>query len=124
MRKILFYVTKQGKSPVHDYLAQLAGETSKDARIKLNKVHDYIQCLAEYGHLALPAKYGKHLSGQIWELRPIRDRILFAAIVESQYVLLHVFMKQTQKTPKKEIEQAERELKDFMERSGFYGSKK
>lgn len=32
------------------------------------------------------------------------------------YVLLHHFMKKTQKTPAREIEQAKRELADLMER--------
>lgn len=59
----------------------------------------------------------KHLDGDIWELRPIRDRILFAAYVNGSFVRLHVFMKQTQKTPPHEIEKAKRELADFVERS-------
>lgn len=59
----------------------------------------------------------KHLDGDIWELRPIRDSILFAAYVNGSFVRLHVFMKQTQKTPPREIEKAKRELADFVERS-------
>ena len=61
----------------------------------------------------------KHLDGEIWELRPIRDRILFAGVVGGRYVLLHQFMKRTQKTPAREIEKAKRELADFRERSGL-----
>ena len=33
-----------------------------------------------------------------------------------KYVLLHQFLKKTQKTPKREIEQAKRELADYLER--------
>ena len=65
----------------------------------------------------LPESYVKHLDGEIWELRPISDRILFAGWVEGSFVLLHSFVKKTQKTPKREIEQAKRELADFKERS-------
>jgi phage-related protein len=54
---------------------------------------------------------------QIWELRPLRDRILFAGIVDGSFVLLHGYRKQTQKTPAREIEQAKRELSDYLERS-------
>ena len=57
---------------------------------------------------------------EIWELRPIRDRILFAGVIGGRYVLLHHFMKQSQKTPVREIEQAKRELADFKKRSGLY----
>ena len=58
----------------------------------------------------------KHLEGDIWELRPLRDRILFAGYVDGSFVLLHQFMKKTQKTPRREIEQAKLELQDFKER--------
>ena len=66
----------------------------------------------------LPEKYAKHLDGEIWELRPIDDRILFAGWVDGAFVLLHSFVKKSQKTPKREIEQAKRELADFKEREG------
>ena len=49
-------------------------------------------------------------------LRPLRDRILFVAWHNGSFVLLHVFMKKTQKTPPREIEQAKRELADLKER--------
>jgi len=60
--------------------------------------------------------YLKHLDGEIWELRPIRDRILFAAWTNDGFILLHHFIKKTQKTPSREVEQAKRELEDFKER--------
>jgi phage-related protein len=34
----------------------------------------------------------KRLDGEIWELRPIRDRILFAAYMQDAFVLLHYFI--------------------------------
>ena len=59
----------------------------------------------------------KHLEGEIWELRPLRDRILFVGWDGNRFVLLLYFMKKTQKTPKREIEQAKRNMRDFIERS-------
>ena len=76
-----------------------------------------------YGTEQLSENYVKHLDGDIWELRPLRDRILFAGVVDGKYVLLHQFMKKTQKTPAREIIKAKNELKDFKERSGWYESK-
>ena len=102
-----------------DYMKELEKRRSKDSRIKLNKINDYIQALSVYGTAELSDNYVKHLDGEIWELRPIRDRILFAGVVGGRYVLLHQFMKQTQKTPAREIEKAKRELADFKERSGL-----
>ncbi len=60
--------------------------------------------------------YIKHIEGEIWELRPLRDRIFFVAWVNNSFVLLHHFMKKTQKTPSKKIEKANRELNDLKER--------
>ena len=98
-----------------DYLAELEASNSKDSRIKRTKIREYVKALEANGTY-LPETYVKHLDGEIWELRPISDRILFAGWVDGAFVLLHSFVKKTQKTPKREIEQAKRELADFKER--------
>lgn len=115
MYEIHFYKDKNGKEPVKEYISELAGRKDKDSRIKLNKIMDYLKVLSEYGTRA-GEPYIKHLDGDIWELRPLRDRILFAAWNGSGFVLLHVFLKQTQKTPPREIERAKRNLTDYQER--------
>ncbi len=115
MYEIHFYKNKNGKEPVKEYISELAGRKDKDSRIKLNKIMDYVKILSEYGTRA-GEPYIKHLDGDIWELRPLRDRILFAAWNGSGFVLLHVFLKQTQKTPSREIERAKRNLTDYQER--------
>ena len=63
----------------------------------------------------------KKLDKEIWELRPLRDRILFASWYNNKFILLSVFMKQTQKTPKVEIEKAKRLLEDYKKRSDKNG---
>lgn len=68
--------------------------------------------------LAMVEPYLKHLDNDIWELRPLRDRILFAYWDNNKFILLSLFMKQTQKTPQKEITKAKRNLEDFIKRSG------
>jgi phage-related protein len=116
--EIHFYVDNRGKQPVLDYLRELKNQRDKSSRIKADKISDYIQSLSEYGtHLGEP--YLKHIDGEIWELRPLRDRILFAAWTENGFLLLHVFMKQTQKTPPREIEKAKRELADMKKRGNL-----
>ena len=82
----------------------------------MNKIGDYIEILSQYGTKA-GKPYIRHLEGDIWELRPLWDRILFAGYVEESFVLLHYFVKKSQKTPRREIEQAKRELRDFIERN-------
>lgn len=115
MHTIFFYRSRDGKRPVADYIRELAEKKDKDSRIKLHKIQDYIKALSVYG-LQLREPYIKHLDGEIWELRPLRDRIFFVAWHDGSFVLLHSFMKKTQKTPAREIEQAKRELADLIER--------
>ena len=79
----------------------------------------YIQALSVYG-TQLSENYVKHLDGDIWELRPIRNRILFVGWHNGSFVLLHHFMKKSQKTPRKEIDKAKRELNDLIERGVTY----
>ena len=115
MHAIYFYKDKQGNQPVLDYMRELARRDNKDSRIKLNKLNDYIELLSQHGTRA-GHPYIKHLDAEIWELRPLRDRILFVAWLDGSFVLLHHFVKKTQKTPRREIEKAKRELQDFKER--------
>lgn len=115
MHEIYFYKDRNGNRTVYDYILELAGRKDKDSRIKFNKIQDYIKALKAYG-LKLREPYIKHLDGEIWELRPHRDRILFVAWYNGSFVLLHPFMKKTQKTPAREIEKARRELADLIER--------
>lgn len=119
MHKIYFYCDKNGNQPVLEYLQSLSSKKDKDSHIKANKINDYIEALSQYG-IQLGAPYLKHLDGEIWELRPLRDRILFAAWYKGSFVLLHYFMKKTQKTPAKEIEKAKKELSDLKERGVQY----
>lgn len=96
-------------------MKELRTKKDKSSRIRLEKINDYIQTLSEYG-LAAKEPYLKHLDGDIWELRPLKSRILFVAWINGSFVLLHPFTKKTQKTPKKEIEKAKREVADLLER--------
>lgn len=118
MYKVYFYQDENGNQPVKEYLDELEEKSSKskDARIKYNKIDQYIGILMECG-TAAGEPYIKHLDGEIWELRPLRDRILFFGWNGSSFILLSYFMKSTQKTPKREIDKAKRLMEDFKERS-------
>lgn len=112
---IIIYEDKNGKSEVKDYIERLRQKTNKDNMIKFNKIISYVRMLREEG-LNLREPYIKHIENNIWELRPLRDRILFAYYDKDTFILLSIFMKQTQKTPIREIEKAKRYLKDYMSR--------
>ena len=116
MYEVFAYKDKNGKSEIVEYLDELKKKGDKDSRIKANKIRDYIAYLRQNGQQA-KEPYVKHLDGDIWEFRPIRNRILYAAWNGDSFILLHLFMKDTKKTPRREIEQAKRNLADYRERS-------
>ena len=116
MYKIEIYENIDGESELKDYFHKLQSANNKENRIKSKKIAMYIDLLSEYG-LKLTEPYIKKLDDEIWELRPLRDRILFASWCNNKFVLLSVFMKQTRKTPKREIEKAKRLLEDYKMRS-------
>lgn len=116
MYSIEFLSDKKGQKPVLDYIKQLAQKKDKDSRIKLHKIDEYIEALSQYGK-ALGEPYIKHINGDIWELRPLQDRILFAAWTGNSFILISHFVKKTQKTPIREIDKAKRLLKEYKERS-------
>ena len=117
MYRIYFYEDSDGNSPVYNWIKELSERTSKDARINARKVNDYITLLQCKG-LSAGEPFIKHLKDEIWELRPLRNRILFAVWRGDGFILLHQFLKKTQKTPLREIEKAVRELNDSRQRGG------
>lgn len=115
MYSVRFYKDKNGKEPLKEYLQELGSRTDKNSRINFNKIRDYIKTLSIYGTRA-GEPFVKHISGEIWELRPLRNRILFFAYDGEQIILLSHFIKKTQKTPKKEIEKAQNLMTEYKER--------
>ena len=117
MFDIKFYEDEHGYSDVKAFIKELRekSSTSKDARINFNKVVAYIDILEEMG-TRIGEPVTKHLDGEIWELRPISNRMLYAYVKDNTFVLLHHFQKKTQKTPAAEIEKAKRELEDYKRR--------
>ncbi|MCC8014373.1 MAG: type II toxin-antitoxin system RelE/ParE family toxin, partial [Eubacterium sp.] len=76
----------------------------------------YISVLSEYG-TRIGEPIVKHIDGDIWELRPLSNRIFFFYWKDNTFVLLHYYIKKSQKAPKKEINKAKNNLKDFLERN-------
>ena len=113
--EVILYEDEKGNNPVLEFLTELANTNGKDSRVRLKKVQDYINILQTYGN-TVGEPYMKHLDGEIWELRPISNRILYAYVKDNTFVLLHHFQKKTQKTPAAEIEKAKRELEDYKRR--------
>ena len=119
MYNIIFYSTADGTSELRDFLINLRKKslTNKDARIQHKQIAQYIQLLEDHGTY-LGENITKHIEEDIWELRPGNNRVLFFFHKDDTYVLLHLFRKRTQKTPRSEIEKAKRERNDWLTREG------
>ena len=105
MYNIEFYQDKNGKSEILEYIGKLKKSNSKNSKIKLNKIISYSRFLKNNG-INLNTSYIKHLD----------DEILFAHLYNNKFILLSIFTKRTQKTPKREIEKAKRLLEDYKKR--------
>ena len=114
MFKVTFYTSDSGRIPVRDFLDDLF-----DVRAKARLLRA-IQRLGEEGFL--PEPFSKAISGSR-KLRELRVghggniyRVFYCMVSERRIILLHGFMKKTQKTPPNEILTAEKRLQRFLER--------
>ena len=119
MYKVTLYEDRNGRSEIKEQLDELKVKalTNKDARIQFKSIVFYISLLEKNGTW-MPSDITKHIEGDIWELRPGNNRVLYYYFKDDTFVLLHMFRKKTQKTPKSEIEKAKREAIDYTLRNG------
>ena len=102
---VVFYRTEAGSEPVRDWLRELTVEDRKAIGIDIKTV--------QYGWpLGMPLV--RKMEPGLWEVRcDIADgiaRVLFTAKA-GQMVLLHGFVKKSQKTPDNELKTARNRLK-------------
>jgi phage-related protein len=91
------------------------GALPRDVRANFGRIVNLIQT---HGLERVREPYVKHLEGPVWEMRMRgRDGIARAAYItakEKRIVVVHVFIKKTQKTPRREIETALRRAKEVL----------
>lgn len=103
---VVFYKTEAGHDPVREWLKSLSKEDKKSIGEDIKTV--------QFGWpIGMPVV--KKLGREIWEVRTgLNDkisRILFA-MHEENIVLLHGFIKKTNKTPKEDLNLAYKRLRD------------
>jgi len=106
--RIDFYQDGRGKKPVDDFLQ----EQQSDTRALLLRAIDLLQ---RYG-LTLGDPHVRLISDKLWELRAGAGRIFYVALTGRRFILLHAYIKKSQKAPEREIETARRRLADMLER--------
>lgn len=107
-RKILFFQTAKGNYPVRDFIHEQDLPTQ-------TKIAHAIRLLIDYDPYLKPP-YIKKLQNKLYELR-ISGKVairIFYTIVNNEYYLLHVFKKQSQKTPTKELKTALDRMKEIV----------
>ena len=76
----------------------------------------FANLVAQHGFEALPRDAVKHLEGKLWELRITgRDgisRAIYVTATGKRMVIVRVFIKKAQKTPKSELEIARQRAKE------------
>ena len=114
--KVKFYQDDKGDIPMISYLEKI----NKKEKAKILK---YIEFLKDNeGYLDEP--YSKHINGKIRELRvdvsKNKHRIFYFTFIKKTIILLHAFLKITAKTPNKEINKAEDNLKSVIKYPKLY----
>lgn len=84
-----------------------------DMRAKFQRIVELIQ---SHGLERVREPYVKHLEGPLWEMRMKGRsgiaRAVYVTAVGKRIVVVHVFEKKTQKTPRREIEMALKRAKE------------
>lgn len=98
--KVLFYRTHSGKEPVREWLLSLTQEEKKI-------IGEDIKTVQFLWPLGMPLI--RKLETDLWEVRShLKNRIarVLFTIVNGNMILLHGFVKKSQKTPKEDIKLA------------------
>jgi phage-related protein len=109
---LIFYSDARGNDPVREFLDDL----SKPAREKALRA---ITPLTEFGIGTHLLNTKKIIGYPLWEVRVLgRDsvRVIYAIVIVNRVLILHGFLKKSQKTPNKEINLAIRRLNDWTNR--------
>ncbi|MCC5933020.1 MAG: type II toxin-antitoxin system RelE/ParE family toxin [Balneolales bacterium] len=113
MRKINFYHSESGKSPVLDFLENLPDKSSRKISWVLRIVREVDQ---------VPVQYLKKLTNtdDIWEIRATLGsdtyRLLCFFDGNALIIVTNGFSKKTNKVPPKEIKLAEERKRDYLRR--------
>lgn len=106
--KAVFYTTRRGDSPVKEFIESL----DKKSRVKINA---YIKLLQEAGP-NLKRPYADQVRGKIRELRPGKHRVLYFFFLRDLIVLVHALKKKAFRLKRRDIDQAERNMADYITR--------
>jgi phage-related protein len=105
---VTFYETARGDRPVEEYIDDLS---AKEAA----KVLDALAAIEAHG---MEVVVTRQIKGKLWELKVSATRVFYVLVTGPEVVLLHAYKKQGQKARLKEIETAERRMKEVLAERG------
>lgn len=101
---------------VHILNAAVAAEIASLPRDMGARLARLIGVIKEFGFQGLPPNSVKHLDGKLWELRVTGregiSRAIYVTATGQRVVILRVFVKKTQQTPRHELDIARQRAKD------------
>lgn len=106
------YETPTGRIPVAEFLLSLDAKTRTRFRWSMEQLR--------LRNVRAREPLVRHLEGDLWELREESGtniyRIIYVFFTGRRIVFLHGFQKKSQRTPRRELEQARRYYDDFLAR--------
>ena len=103
---VTFFKTPSGRSPVLDYIHELA----KPEQARVFEALDQIE---QHGFGAVRVQF-RQIEGKLWEIKVSSQRILYVVTEREELVLLHAYKKQGQKLPLNERDIAMRRMKELL----------
>jgi phage-related protein len=104
--KVTFFKTASGRSPVLDYIQNLA----KPERARVLEALEQVE---RRGLDAVRVEF-RQIDGKLWEIKIGVHRMFYVMLDREEMVLLHAYKKQRQKLPIKEREIAIRRMKELL----------
>lgn len=110
--KVQYYISPSGKNPFNDFLNSL----SPSQQSKILRVFAYLE---NYGLSSIIPHIKKLSKTPFWEIRTLgKDniRVIFVAPYKNLILVLHGFVKKSQKTPLKELTTVYNRYRDWLKR--------
>lgn len=111
---VTFSIEESGASPVEEFLARVDPAAQRRLRWSIEQLR------LRNAQAGMPL--ARHLENRLWELRAESRggiyRLLYFFFTGRRIVFLHAFQKKTERTPRREIEVAQRRLQHFLVREG------
>lgn len=104
-----YFVTDNGEIPVKQFIDSLSAKQ----RAKISRIFQYIE---DFGLESVRPHLKKLTGTPLWEVRILgKDniRILYIILTQESILVLHGFLKKTQKTPQKELDIALNRFNDW-----------